>query len=121
MGQRVAILGASNKPERYAHRALRELLRHGHTPLLVAPHLTEIEGLKVVPRLMDLGESVDTLTMYVGPAISDQLTEEIVALRPGRVLFNPGSENPRLAARLSDAAIAHEDACTLVLLSTGQF
>jgi predicted CoA-binding protein len=97
------------------------LRQHGHTPLPVAPGTAEIEGIPVVSRLNDLGGHIDTLTMYVGPKISDQLTEEIVALRPGRVIFNPGSENPRLAARLSDAAIPHEDACTLVLLSTGQF
>lgn len=57
----------------------------------------------------------------MGPAKSDQMIEEIVALRPGRVIFNPGSENPRLEKKLEEAGIPFEEACTLVLLSTDQF
>lgn len=118
---RVAILGASNKPERFAHRALLALRQHGHDVLLVAPALTEVEGLPVVKTLGELRGPVDTLTMYVGPKISSTLVEDIVRLRPGRVIFNPGSENPELAARLGAEAIPHENACTLVMLGTGQF
>jgi hypothetical protein len=59
--------------------------------------------------------------MYVGPAISAGLTEKLTALRPRRVIFNPGAENSALAGALQKAGIACEEACTLVLLNTGQF
>lgn len=121
MGQRVAILGASDSTERYAYRALRALQKHGCAVIPVNPRLREIEGVPCVPDLAAVAGPVDTLTMYVGPAISDRLTDQIVALSPGRVIFNPGSENPRLAAQLERAGIPHEDACTLVLLATNQF
>ena len=59
--------------------------------------------------------------MYVGPAISANLAQPLLALRPGRVIFNPGTENPTLAAQLEAAGIPTEEACTLVLLSTGVY
>ena len=121
MGQRVAILGASNNPERYANQAQRALTARGHQVVPITPRADTIDGVPCAARLADVDGPLDTLTMYVGPAISDQLTDEIVAVRPGRVIFNPGSENPRLAARLTQAGIAHECACTLVLLTTNQF
>lgn len=119
--QRVVIVGASDNPERYAHKALRSLLQHGHDVVLVHPRLTEIEGRPVLAELSQVEGAVDTVTLYVGPAISAGMAEALIAIKPGRVLFNPGAENPELAARLQAAGIATEEACTLVLLATGAF
>ncbi|KAB2318118.1 CoA-binding protein [Betaproteobacteria bacterium SCN1] len=119
--QCVAVLGASHKPERYSNQAIRLLLEHGHRVVPVHPRLDMAEGLPVVPSLEAISEPVDTLTLYVGPERSATLVDAIVRLRPGRVIFNPGTENPTLEARLDAAGIPHERACTLVLLRTGQF
>lgn len=119
--QRVAILGASANPDRYAYRAFRMLQEHGHEPLPVHPSLEVIEGVPVAAKLAALDGEIDTLTLYVNPSISEKLAAEIVALAPGRVIFNPGTESAPLSARLEEAGIAWEKACTLVLLQTGQF
>ena len=119
--ERVVILGASDKPERYAHRALLMLQKHGHQIIPVHPRLQQIEGHPVIPDLSAVTGHVDTVTMYVGPAISANLAQPLIALRPGRVIFNPGTENPTLAAQLEAAGIPTEEACTLVLLSTGVY
>jgi predicted CoA-binding protein len=119
--KRVVVMGASAKPDRYANMAIRLLLEHGHTVLPVHPRLDEVEGLKVFHHLGEISGPVDILTLYVGPEASSTAAEAILQLRAGRVIFNPGSENPDLAQRLSQAGIAHEEACTLVLLRTGQF
>ena len=119
--ERVVILGASDKPDRYAHKAQLLLQQHGHEVVPVHPRLTHIEGVPVVADLAAVAGPVDTVTMYVGPAISSGLTDKLIALKPRRVLFNPGSENPALAAALGQAGIQVEEACTLVLLHTGQF
>lgn len=119
--QRVVVLGASNKPERYANQAIRLLLEHGHDVVPVHPLLDVAEGLPVVHRLGEIDGAVDTLTLYVGPERSALVADDIVRLRPGRVIFNPGTESAELQARLDDAGIPHEQACTLVLLRTGQF
>lgn len=119
--QRVVIVGASDNPERYSHRALLSLQQHGHAVVPVHPKLVEIEGIAVVADLSTITGAVDTVTMYVGAAISGGLTEKLIALKPRRVIFNPGAENAVLAEALQQAGIACVEACTLVLLSTGQF
>ena len=121
MPQTVAVLGASHKPERYSNQAVRMLKEYGHDVIPVTPGRKEIEGLPVVAQLSEIERPVDTLTLYVGPQRSLQLLEAIVALRPGRVIFNPGTESTDLEAALNKAGIAWQHACTLVLLRTGQF
>jgi predicted CoA-binding protein len=121
MKETVAVLGASAKPERYSNRAVRMLREYGHTVLPVNPVQKEIEGLVVTPRVDDLPAGVDRVTMYVSPAHSMPLLPALLALKPKRVIFNPGAENPALEDALEAAGIPVEEACTLVLLRTGQF
>ncbi|MCB1091562.1 MAG: CoA-binding protein [Verrucomicrobiae bacterium] len=119
--ERVVILGASDKPDRYAYRALAMLREHGHEPVPVHPALPVVEGIPVTKDLGSVEGAVDTLTLYVNPTISEEMADAIIALNPGRVIFNPGTESVILQGQLSDAGIPFEEACTLVLLSTGQF
>ncbi len=119
--ERVAILGASDKPDRYSNKAQRLLRQHGHTVVPVHPALKQIEGVDVVSALDAIDGKIETLTLYVGPAISSSVAAKVVALKPGRVIFNPGTENPELQAQLDAAGIPWEEACTLVLLNTGQY
>lgn len=119
--ERVVIVGASDRPDRYAHKALLALRRHGHDTVLVHPRLKEIEGLPVHASLSEVTAPVDTVTLYVGPAASADMAADLIALKPRRVIFNPGAENAELQSSLAAAGIRPEEACTLVLLATGQF
>ncbi|MFM2168861.1 MAG: hypothetical protein RIS79_3232 [Verrucomicrobiota bacterium] len=119
--ERVVIIGASDNPERHSHRALLLLRQHGHEVVPVHPKLREIEGVPVIADLSMMTGPVDTVTLYVGPAISLTLKDKLIALKPRRVIFNPGTENAALRNALVDGRIACEEACTLVLLRTGQF
>ena len=119
--QTVVILGASPKPERYSHKALRLLRRHGHRVIPVHPAVDSIDGLDVRHSLNDIAESVDTLTLYVGPERGASLADAILDLHPGRVIFNPGTESPELEGRLSDTGIPYVYDCTLVMLDAGRF
>lgn len=119
--QTVVVLGASADPERYAYRAVELLGGHGHRVIPVHPALEEVQGIPVVRKLEEIGERVDTLTLYVGAARLAALIPAMVGLRPGRVIFNPGTESPEVAAALDAAGIPWEEACTLVMLRTGQF
>ena len=119
--ERVVVLGASPKPERYSNKALKMLVDYGHDPVPVAPVHTEIEGRPVVSHLELVEGSVDTVTLYVGTARQGSLAESLVKLKPRRVIFNPGTENPSIYHELKAAGIEPLEACTLVLLSTGQF
>ncbi len=117
----MVVLGASAKPERYSNQALHLLLEKGFAVLPVHPALDEIEGILVFKKLPDLGMPVDTITVYLSPERSAPLVEDLLAVKPRRVIFNPGTENPQLQQQLQDAGIEVKEACTLVLLNTGQF
>ncbi len=124
MKEVVAILGASNKPTRYSYKALRMLEEHGHQVLLIHPALQEFEGRKIFRSLSELISDhsiIDTVTVYVRPEISSNQIEILVQAKPKRVIFNPGAENPRIYGRLEENGIEVLEACTLVLLRTGQF
>ncbi|MFH1943231.1 MAG: CoA-binding protein [bacterium] len=119
--QTVVVLGASDKPERYSNMAVRLLKQEGHRVIPVHPKLKTIEGLPVAPSLEAIGEKVHTLTIYIVPLRSQALAESILALRPDRVIFNPGTESPELEERFSKQGTAFVKACTLILLRTGKF
>jgi predicted CoA-binding protein len=117
----VAVLGASDDPERYARKAIDLLQQHGHTVLPVTPKPIQLTGLAVFARLDQAPPPIDTITLYVNPRILESVADEIVRAHPRRVIFNPGTEHPELAVRFEEAGIRTEQACTLVLLNTGQF
>lgn len=119
--ERVVILGASNKPDRYSYKALRMLQEHGHEVLPVHPIIPEIEGVEVAPNLNSVEGPVDTVTMYVNSSVSEPMADDFLKLAPRRVIFNPGAEAPALQTLLEAAGIDCEEACTLVLLQTGAF
>ena len=116
----VLVYGASTNPSRYAYIATELLLQHGHEVSLVGIKTGEVLGL-TIQQDQPLLQDVDTVTLYVGPANQEGLFEYLKALAPRRVIFNPGTENPELARELEKAEIQTEEACTLVLLHTGQF
>lgn len=118
---RVAVLGASPDEERYAFKAMKMLGEHGHIAVPVHPRGHEVLGVTALKSLAEFTEQVDTLTMYVGHKASDGELDRILALKPRRVVFNPGSENPSLAEKLRAAGIEVVEACTLVMLRTDQF
>jgi predicted CoA-binding protein len=119
--QTVVVLGASPKAERYSNKAVRLLLEHGHQVIPVHPVVAEIEQLPVVHALDHIQRPVDTVTVYLSPERSGSLEKDIRALKPERVIFNPGTENPELKKALECDGVEVEEACTLVLLNTGQF
>ncbi|MBI3773430.1 MAG: CoA-binding protein [Gammaproteobacteria bacterium] len=118
---RVVVLGASAKPERYAHRAQQMLMDHGYQVVLVSRRAETILGISTLQSLREVTPPVDVITVYVGAAQSSGLLEDMLALKPRRVIFNPGAENALLEAALQKAGIEVWRACTLVLLRTNQF
>ena len=117
----VAVVGASPLEERYSNKAMVLLEQYGHRPVPVAYKHETIEGRKVYRSLPEIPHDVDTVTLYVGVPRQEGIIEDILALKPGRVIFNPETENPKVYDRLRDAGIAVQEACTLVLLRTGQY
>lgn len=117
----VAVIGASDKPDRYSYKAVMLLKEKGHDVYPVHQRIKAIEGMKVYPSIKDIADPLDTVSLYVAADISDTLADDIIAKHPRRIIFNPGAENPHLEEKARQKNITPVNACTLVMLKTNQF
>lgn len=117
----VAIVGASLKPDRYSNRAQRMLMDEGYSVVPVSRNGLEVLGVPGYSKIASYGGKVDTVTLYVGSSRQDAIVADLLEVVPGRVVFNPGTESAKSSEALRAAGIKIEEACTLVLLQTGQF
>ena len=118
---KVAVIGASNKPHRYSYQAVILLKEKGHEVYPVHQRIRDIEGLQVYSSVSDVKIFIDTVTMYVGAGVSNVIGDDILAKHPGRIIFNPGAENQKLENMAREKGTSTINACTLVMLKTGQF
>ena len=116
-----AIIGASHKTERYSNKAQKALIGAGHKVVLFNPALKEVDGIKVFNHLSAITEKIDTVTLYVGPERLVPMIGDILALKPKRVIANPGTECAEMADACKKTGIEYIEACTLVMISTGQY
>lgn len=114
------VVGASEKPERYANRAIRSLRSHGHPVVALANRPGRVEDVDFLTGQPALS-GIDTITLYLGQKAQEPMVDYLLSLKPRRIIFNPGAENPTLRQRAEGQGIQTEEACTLVLLATGQF
>lgn len=113
-------MGASLNPARISHTAVLRLQNKGIDTVAFGLKEGKIGETEIQKELLP-HENVDTVTLYLGPANQEEYYDYIVSLKPKRVIFNPGTENPGFYEILRKAGISYEVACTLVLLSTGQY
>ena len=117
----VAVLGATAKPGRFSHQAVIKLKKHGYNVLPLNPRFEVIEGFPVYRELKDLPQPVHTLTLYVGASKLDSMVDEVLAAKPLRVIFNPGTESRLLQQALSEAGVEWMEDCTLIMLDSNKF
>ena len=118
--KKTLVLGASDNPARYSFRAMHMLKNHGHEVVPVGIRKGEVAGMAIhTDRPQE--KDIDTVTLYVGPQNQPGWYDYILGLQPRRILFNPGTENPELERLAQTRGIQTEEACTLVLLSIGQY
>jgi predicted CoA-binding protein len=114
------IIGASPNPMRYAYKAAHMLKAKGHHIINVGIKKGEVAGVVIEQPGLPY-DDVDTITLYIGEEIQHLYYDYILETKPRRVIFNPGTENPELEALLNNNGIEPVEACTLVLLATGQY
>ena len=114
------VLGASANPERYSYLAINRLRSHGHPVFGIGKKRVKLGDVNIETEPKNF-ENIDTVTLYLNPANQKQYYNYILSLHPKRIIFNPGTENNELEEIAKTNGINTMQACTLVLLSTGQF
>lgn len=120
MEKRTLVLGASENPTRYANIAIKRLTANKVPTLALGLRKGEVSGVKIETEKVPF-ENVHTVTLYLGPPRQEEYYDYVISLKPERVIFNPGTENPQFYRMLQDNDIEVEVACTLVLLSTQHY
>lgn len=114
------VLGASEREDRYANKAVRLLREYDHEVVAVGRSTGSIGDVSIQTGQPAVS-GVDTVTLYIGPHFQPGFQDYVIGLKPRRVIFNPGTENPEFQQALEAAGIQPVEACTLVLLRTDQF
>jgi len=120
MSKKTLVIGASEKTNRYSAIAINMLQEYDHDVLAIGRKNGEVHNIPIGADLKAF-EEVDTVTMYINPKLQTQYYDYIIGLKPNRVIFNPGTENPEFAKLLRDNGIEVSIACTLVMLRTEQY
>jgi predicted CoA-binding protein len=118
--KKTLVLGASPNPARYSFLAINRLREHNHPVIAIGKKdalVTDVPIQTETPPIPDL----DTVTLYLNTENQKNYYDYILSQHPRRVIFNPGAENPEFEKILSDKGIETLEACTLVLLGTGQY
>ncbi|MXN91953.1 CoA-binding protein [Flavobacterium sp. Sd200] len=118
--KKTLVVGASTEPGRYAYKAVKMLQRFGHPVVAMGKKEDNLDGIKIEKGAASF-DGVNTVTLYLNPMNQKQYYDYIVSLKPKRVIFNPGTENPELYAILKENNIDIEVGCTLVMLSINQY
>jgi len=118
--EKTLIIGASSNSERYSYMAAERLLAHGYEIELIGKKPDVIFGKTIDTEKIEF-EDIDTVTLYISDKFQPEYYEYVVSLNPRRVIFNPGTENPEFEELLIQNDIHVEEACTLVLLGSGQY
>ena len=117
---RTLVFGASLKPNRYSNYAIQRLVANDHEVVAFGLKEGEVDGIKIDTELKAY-KDLDTVTLYLNAKRQVAYYNYIIGLKPRRVIFNPGTENPAFFQLLKENNIDFEVACTLVLLSTNQY
>ena len=118
--KKTLFLGASENPERYSNLAVKKLIAYGHPVLALGNKAGWIGKTEITTENRDF-QDIDTITLYLNPDRQKPFYHYIFSLKPRRIIFNPGAENDELAELAREKGILAQEACTLVLLSTGQY
>jgi len=120
MSKKTLVIGASDNPSRYSYLAIQQLVNHDQPVVALGKKAGQVAGVSILTE-KPTDTDFDTITLYLNPVNQKPYYDYILSLQPARLLFNPGAENPELAEMAADKGIQPVEACTLVLLSTGQY
>lgn len=118
--KKTLVLGASDNPARYSYLAIQRLRKSGHPVAGIGRKNTKVADVNIDNEKIPVND-VDTVTLYLNPTHQQEYYDYILSLKPKRIIFNPGTENDELVKLAKEQNIESLEACTLVLLSTGQY
>ncbi|MFT3683128.1 MAG: CoA-binding protein [Ferruginibacter sp.] len=118
--KKTLVIGASENTSRYSNLAVQKLVAHQHPVVALGLRKGMIGSTPITTEKEDF-KDIDTITLYLNPQRQQEYYDYILSLKPRRIIFNPGTENEELEELAEKNGIRTQEACTLVMLGTGQY
>jgi len=118
--KKTLVIGASENPSRYSNRAIHLLRSTGNDVVAIGARPGTVLDVDYGSEMVSFPD-IDTVTLYLNPDNQKPYYDYILGLKPKRIVFNPGTENEELEQLAVQNGILPQEACTLVMLSTGQY
>ena len=120
--KKTVLIGATTNPARYAYLAAQMLTEYKHELVPVGIKTGEVFEEEILDiRQKPAIPNVDTVTLYIGPHRQPEWYDYIIGLKPKRIIFNPGTENPEFEKLAEEKGIEVVEGCTMVMLRSRQF
>lgn len=120
MGKKTLVLGASEKPSRFSNKAIKHLKAENHDVVAIGLREGKVDDVMIHTGFIPF-DDIHTVTLYLNPENQRKYYQYLISLKPKRIIFNPGTENPELEYLASEAGIETIEYCTLIMLSEGSF
>jgi len=114
--KKTLVVGASTKTERYSYKAINLLRKYGHEVIAFGRREGRVHDVEIKTEFPSAASNIHTISMYISCQHQAQLYDKILALKPKRVIFNPGTENSELKAILRENNITVTEYCTLIMI-----
>ena len=103
----IALIGASDRPDRPSWGVMKFLVDHGYRVLPVNPQITgeHIHGEYVWRELSQIGEPIDMVDIFRRPQAAGEAVDEAIAAGAKSVWMQIGVVNEEAAARAEAAGL----------------
>lgn len=103
----IAMIGASDRPDRPSNRVMATLQRHGYRVIPVNPQITgeHIHGEFVWRDLAQIGEPIDLVDIFRRPEAAGEAVDQAIAAAAQAVWLQLGVINQAAAARAEAAGL----------------
>ena len=103
----IAMVGASDRPDRPSYRVMRFLQDHGYRVIPVNPQITgeHVHGEYVFHDLHQLGDPIDIVDIFRRPEAAGEAVDQAIAVGAKAVWMQLGVINHEAAARAEAAGL----------------
>jgi predicted CoA-binding protein len=103
--RKIALVGASPKPERDANEVMRYLLEHGYEVYPVNPRYEDVLGRKCYPSVLEVLDEVEIVDLFVRPEFTMEYVEQAIEKGAKVVWFQFGTFNEEAFRKAKEAGL----------------